>query len=96
MENEKILQLILDELKELKEGQRATNDRLTTLETGQQVLKEGLQATNDRLKVLEENQRAMYAELNNKIDRLSTDVSTTLGVITEAVDEKFNKLKIIK
>ena len=96
MENEKILQLILDELKELKEGQKATNDRLNTLDAGQNELKEGLQATNDRLKVLEENQHAMHTELNNKIDKLSADVATTLSVITEAVDERFNKLKIVK
>ena len=103
MENEKILLAILDELKGLKEGQQAANERLTALEEGQRVanerltaLEEGQQALNDRMKVLEEQQKAMDVRINAKIDKLGLDVATTLGVITDAVDEKFNKLKIVK
>ena len=89
MENEKILQAILDELKELKEGQKA-------LEEGQKVTNDRLSALEERQKALEEGQKALRVELNEKIDKLSVEIGTVLANVTDNVGREINNLKFNK
>ncbi len=96
MENEKILQAILDELKELKEGQKALEEGQKALEEGQKVTNDRLSALEERQKALEEGQKALRVELNEKIDKLSGEIGTVLANVTDNVGREINNLKFIK
>ena len=89
MENEKILQAILDELKELKAGQKS-------LEAGQKSLEDRQKALEEGQKELREEQKALRVELNEKIDKLSVEIGVVLSNITDNVGREINNLKIVK
>ena len=105
MENEKVLQAILEELKELKagqetlkEGQKVTNDRLSALEESQKVtndrlsaLEESQKATNDRLFALEESQKVTNDRLSALEERQKALEEGQKALRVE-LNEKIDKL----
>ncbi|WP_243109371.1 hypothetical protein [Anaerophilus nitritogenes] len=91
---ENILQQILNEIKELKQNQIQTNERLDNmqsdikdlkqsqvkLEQGQAKLEQGQQEIKDHLTQLDTKNADSHREINHKIDNLSKDFTVVEAV----------------